>query len=73
MISRNNEFTIAGLNICLEDLTVNGAVLVTRYPTGYVQRDPVEDTFDILFYLEHHINSVLSKSVLDEEDKSTLQ
>lgn len=68
-----SEFNFAGLNVCLEDVRVDEAILIVRYPSGYVQRDRVEDTFDLLFYLEFHVNSVLSKSVLNDEDKSTLQ
>ena len=68
-----SEFNFAGLNVCLEDVRVDEAILVTRYPSGYVQRDRIEDTFDLLFYLEFHVNSILSKSVLPNDDKSTLQ
>jgi hypothetical protein len=72
MTSIKSEFNIAGLFISIEEATINGAFLVTRYPTGYVQRDHIEDTFDLLFYLEHHINSACKMSSIPQ-DRSTIQ
>lgn len=63
-----NEFTFLDLTVCLQ-----GRELDIKYPNGYVAKEFIEDTLDVLFYLEFHMAQRKDKNLVGLIELGTLQ